>query len=103
VGSYRTMRMMMAIAAHEDLELRQFDTRTAFLNGWLKEEVYLQVPTGLEGKLGKGGKVLRLCRAIYGLRQASRAWNVRLEGLFSRRGFVQSNADHSLLIVSVLC
>jgi hypothetical protein len=48
-GSYRTMCMMMAIAAHQDLELRQFDVHTAFLNGWLKEEVYLRVPAGLEG------------------------------------------------------
>jgi hypothetical protein len=39
VGSCRTMRMMMTIAAHEDLELWQFDVRTAFLNGCLKEEV----------------------------------------------------------------
>jgi hypothetical protein len=52
------MRIMMAIAAHEDLELRQFDVCAAFLNGWLKVEVYLQVPAGLEGKLAKGGKVL---------------------------------------------
>jgi hypothetical protein len=96
VGSYRTMRMMMAIAAHEDLELRQFDVRKAFLNAWLKEEVYLRVSAGLEGKLGKGGKVPRLRRVIYGLRQASRAWDKRLEGELSRRGFVQSNADPSL-------
>jgi hypothetical protein len=93
VGSYRTMRMMMAIAAHEDLELRQFDVRTAFLNGCLKEEVYLQVPAGLEGQLGTAGKVLRLRRAIYRLRQASRAWNERLQGELARRRFAQSNAD----------
>jgi hypothetical protein len=99
VGSYRTMRMMMAVAAHEDLELRQFDVRTAFLNGWLKDEVYLQVPHGLVRKLGTGGKVLRLRRAIYGLKQASRAWNERLEGELARRGFVQSDSDPSLWIL----
>jgi hypothetical protein len=43
------MGMMMAVVAHKDLELRQFDLRTAFLNGWLKEEVYLQVQAGMEG------------------------------------------------------
>jgi hypothetical protein len=96
VGCYRTMRMMMAIAAHEDLELRQFDIRTTSLNAWLQEEGYLQVPAGLKGKLGKGEKVLRLRRAIYGLRQASQAWN---EGELSRSGFVQSNADPSLWII----
>jgi hypothetical protein len=99
VGSYRTMRMMMAVAAHENLELRQFDVRTAFLNGWLKEEVYLRVPAGLERKLGTGGKVLRLRRAIYGLKQASRAWNERLEGELARKGFMQSDTDPSLWIL----
>jgi hypothetical protein len=54
VGSYRTMHMMMALSAHEELELRQFDVRTAFLHGRLKEEVYLQVPAGMEGKPGEG-------------------------------------------------
>jgi hypothetical protein len=53
--------------------MRQFEVRTAFLNGWLKEEVYLLVPAGQEGKLGKGGKFVRLRRAIYWLRPASRA------------------------------
>jgi hypothetical protein len=99
VGSYCTMRMMMAIAAHEHLELRRFDVHTAFLNGWLKEEVYMLVPAGLEGQLGTAGKVLRLRRAIYGLRQASRAWNESLQGELARRGFSQSNADPSLWIV----
>jgi hypothetical protein len=99
VGSYRTMRMMMAVAAHENLELRQFDVRTAFLNGWLKEEVYLRVPAGLERKLGTSGKVLRLRRAIYGLKQTSRAWNERLEGELARKGFVQSDTDPSLWIL----
>jgi hypothetical protein len=99
VRSYRTMPMMMSVAAHENLELRQFDVRTAFLNGWLKEEVCLRVPAGLERKLGTGDKVLRLRRAIYGLRQASRAWNERLEGELARKGFVQSDTDPSLWIL----
>jgi hypothetical protein len=59
VGSYRTMRMIVAITAHEDLELHQFDVRTAFLNGRLKKKVYLRVPAGLEGKLGTTGRALR--------------------------------------------
>jgi hypothetical protein len=99
VASYRTLRMMMAISAHEDLELRQFDVSTAFLNGMLKEEVYLRPPVGLEGIVGQVGRVLKLNRAIYGLRQASRAWNQRLEGELSSRGFMQSDADPSLWIL----
>jgi hypothetical protein len=44
VCSYRTMRMILAVSAHENLVLRQFDVRTAFLNGELEEEVYVLCP-----------------------------------------------------------
>jgi hypothetical protein len=47
----------------------------------------------MEGKLWEGGKVLKMRRAIYGLKQASRAWNKRLEGELARKGFVQWDAD----------
>jgi hypothetical protein len=47
VCSYRTLHMMLAVAAHEDLELRQLDIRTAFLNEPLKEEVYLRLQQAL--------------------------------------------------------
>lgn len=46
VCSYRTLRIMLAVAAREDLELRQFDIKTAFLNGELQEEVYIRQPSG---------------------------------------------------------
>lgn len=98
VCSYRTMRMILAVAAHENLELRQFDIRTAFLNGELDEEVYIRAPVGAE-HLAAPGKVLRLRRALYGLRQAGRAWNKRLEGELRSRGFQQSDADPSLWIL----
>jgi hypothetical protein len=60
--------------------LWQFDIRTAFLNGELEEEVYMRPPMGAEGLAGGGSRVLHLKRALYGLRQASRAWNKRLKG-----------------------
>lgn len=97
VCSYRTLRMLLAVAAREDLELRQFDIKTAFLNGELHEEVYIRQPHGAQ--LGRDGRVLRLHRALYGLRQASRAWNKRLEAELQGRGFVQSDSDPSLWIL----
>jgi hypothetical protein len=99
VCSYHTFRMMLAVAAHEALELRQLDIRTAFLNGPLEKEVYLRPPAGLEGLAGVDGKVLRLQRAMYGLRQASRAWNKRLEAELTRKDLVQSDADPALWIL----
>jgi hypothetical protein len=99
VCSYRTLRMMLAVAAHAGLVLWQFDIKTAFLNGYLKEEVYVRPLRGLEHLAGGSGRVLRLCRALYGLRQAPRAWNERLEAELTAQGFVQSNADPSLWIL----
>lgn len=98
VCSYRTMRMILATCAHEDLEMRQFDIRTAFLNGELEEEVYMRPPKGIPG-LVDAGRVLRLRRALYGLRQAGRAWNKRLEAALKGKGFLQSDADPALWIL----
>jgi hypothetical protein len=92
VCSYRTMRMILAVSAHENLVLRQFDVRTAFLNGELEEEVYVRPPPGAEHLAVGNKRVLRLRRALYGLKQASRAWNKRLEGELRAKGFEQSDA-----------
>ena len=95
--AFRTLRMVLATCAHEDLELRQFDIRTAFLNADLDEEVYLRKPRGVD--LGDPDKVLRLWRALYGLKQAQRSWNKTLEAGLRAKGFVQSNSDPALWIL----
>jgi hypothetical protein len=91
--------MILAVSAHEDQVLRQFDVCTAFLNGELEEEVYVCPPPGAEHLAVGDKQVLRLPRALYGLKQALRAWNKRLEGELSVKGFEQSDADPALLIV----
>ena len=98
VCSYRTVRAILALAAHEDLELRQFDIRTAFLNADLEEEVYMRAPTGAEHLTGPG-EVLRLNKALYGLHQAQRSFSTHLSSKFTGGGFVQSKADPSLWIL----
>jgi hypothetical protein len=65
------------------------DVKSAFLNGDLKEEVYVHQPQGFAIP-GKEGKVLRLRKALYGLRQAPRAWNAKLDSTLRRMGFEQS-------------
>jgi hypothetical protein len=79
--------------------LRQFDIRTVFLNGDLKEEVFIRAPAGAEHLTGGSGKVIRLRRDLYGSRQAPRAWNQRLETALQSRGFVQYDADSALWIL----
>ena len=65
------------------------DVKSAFLNGDLKEEVYVQQPPGFV-VAGEEGKVYRLRKALYGLRQAPRAWNAKLDATLKEMGFQQS-------------
>jgi hypothetical protein len=65
------------------------DVKLAFLNGDLKEEVYMHQPPGFVIP-GKEGKVLHLRKALYGLRQAPQAWNAKLDSTLTGMGFGQS-------------
>jgi hypothetical protein len=64
------------------------DVKTTFLNGELAEEVYVQQPEGFV-TAGEELKVLRLLRALYGLRQALRAWYEKLDGTLCKLGFTE--------------
>jgi hypothetical protein len=68
------------------------DVKSAFLNDDLKEEVYVHQPPRFAIP-DKEGKVLRLRKALYGLWQAPRAWNVKLDSTLWRMGFEQSPHD----------
>jgi hypothetical protein len=65
------------------------DVKSVFLNGNLKEEVYVHQPPRFVIP-GKEGKVLRLRKALYGLRQAPRAWNAKLDSTLKEMSFRQS-------------
>ena len=71
---------MLAIAAFYDYEIWQMDVKTAFLNGFLKEELYMMQPEGFVDPKG-ANKVCKLQRSIYGLVQASRSWNIHFDEL----------------------
>ena len=69
VARIETIRRVLAIFAQLELNVYQMDVKSAFLNGELKEEVYVEQPRGYEVK-GKEEKVYRLNKALYGLKQA---------------------------------
>ncbi|KAJ9519049.1 hypothetical protein QJQ45_003521 [Haematococcus lacustris] len=94
VSKHATVRALLAVAAAADMELEHLDVMTAFLNGWLHEEIYMQQPAGYEDGTAR---VCRLRRALYGLRQAPRAWHARLKAELEQLGFVASEADSCLL------
>ena len=68
-----SLRIIMTIVAHFDLELHQMDVRITFLNGDLVEDVYMSQPIGFE-EVGKEHMVCKLQKSTYGLKQASRQW-----------------------------
>ena len=77
---------MLAIAAFYDYEIWQMDVKTAFLNGFLKEELYMMQPEGFVDPKN-ANKVCKLQRSIYGLVQASRSWNIRFDNVIKAYGF----------------
>jgi len=89
-----TLRTLLSYVALNDLELKHLDVSTAFLNGELKEEVYIAVPPGLE-KTYKD-KCFKLRKAIYGLRQAPRVWWLNLSKKLQDNGFKSTFADQCL-------
>ncbi len=95
VVTHDAFRMLMSTIAAKDLEAKQVDIKTAFLNGRLEEEIYLQQPEGFAIP-GQEDKVLRLHKCIYGLRQASHVWEKLFTGYLKQQGFSQSEADPCL-------
>ena len=88
-----TMRALLATAASNDYEIIQADIKTAFLNGKLEQEVYMEQP---EGFAEDSNKVCKLRKTIYGLKQAPRAWHECLAKALMNEGFRKSHADPSL-------
>ena len=65
------------------------DVKTAFLNGFPKEEFYMMQHEGFDNPKGTN-KVCKLQRSIYGLVQASRSWNIRFDSVTKADGFIQT-------------
>jgi hypothetical protein len=88
VARMESVRLLFALTAQEGWRVHHMDIKSAFLNGDLKDEVYVHQPSGFAIP-GMEGKVLRLRKTLYGLRQAPRAWNVKLDSTLKGMGFGQ--------------
>ncbi|KAG7588726.1 Integrase catalytic core [Arabidopsis suecica] len=95
VAKQHTVKVVLSLAVNLDWELWQMDVKNAFLQGELEEEVYMTPPPGLENLVAPG-KVLRLRKAIYGLKQSPRAWYHKLSSTLKANGFKKSESDHTL-------
>jgi len=91
------VRMILAIAARNKWSVHQMDVKSAFLNGFLEEEVYVKQPLGYEID-GQEGKVYKLKKALYGLKQAPRVWYSRMDEYLKGEGFKRSPSEPTLYI-----
>lgn len=128
VAKLSSIRLLLAVAAEQNLILNQLDVTTAFLNGEIEEEVYMEIPENLRKHLQnivvkesskedkeifdkaskmledlrkpKNEKVCLLNKAIYGLKQAGRQWFKKLDFKLKEIGFKASNSDPCIYISS---
>jgi hypothetical protein len=89
VARMEFVRLLFALAAQEGWHVHHMDVKSSFFNGDLKEEVYVHQPPGFAIP-GKEGKMLRLRKTLFVLRQAPRAWNAKLHSTLKGMGFGQS-------------
>ncbi|KAI3734336.1 hypothetical protein L6452_13802 [Arctium lappa] len=97
VACIEAICMFLAYAAHKNFTVYQMDVKTAFLNGILKEEVYVSQPEGFVNP-DKPHHVYILDKALYGLKQAPRTWYDVLSQFLVKSGFSKGKVDTTLFI-----
>nr|GEY70453.1 retrotransposon protein, putative, Ty1-copia subclass [Tanacetum cinerariifolium] len=97
VADIRAIMILIAIAAYYDYEIWKIYVKTAFLNGYLNEEVYMEQPEGFVNPKYPN-RVCKLKRSIYGLKQASRQWNKRFDDEIKKFGFTQNRDEPCVYI-----
>ncbi|KAK4382085.1 Retrovirus-related Pol polyprotein from transposon RE1 [Sesamum angolense] len=90
-----TVRLFPTIATSHGWPIHQLDINNAFLHGYLDEDLYMLPP---EGYSVEPGMVCKLERSLYGLKQASRQWNVEFTTKLQEFGFMQSSHDYCLFV-----
>ena len=97
VARWDTIRMIIALVARNSCSVYQFDVKSDFLHGDLNEAVFVEQPQDY-GKKGEEYKVYKLKKALYGIKQAPRAWYNRIEAYFVKEGFERCNCERTLFI-----
>ncbi|GKF22814.1 retrovirus-related pol polyprotein from transposon TNT 1-94, partial [Tanacetum coccineum] len=92
VARIEAIRIFVANAAHKNMTIYQVDVKTAFLNGELREEVYVSEQEGFVDQ-DNPNHVYRLKKALYGLKQAPRAWYDMLSKFLLSQEFSKAYAD----------
>ena len=92
-ASMNTIRVLFGVANQNKMEILQFDVKTAFLYGDLKETIFMEYP---EGYSNPQGKVCKLIKSLYGLKQAPRQWNLKFDTFLKKFNLNRSRVDRCL-------
>nr|CAN62159.1 hypothetical protein VITISV_041771 [Vitis vinifera] len=97
VARLEAIRMLLVFACFKDFVLYQMDVKSAFLNGFINEDVYVEQPPGFQS-FNFPNHVFRLKKTLYGFKQAPRAWYERLSKFLLKNGFKMGKIDTTLFI-----
>ena len=97
VARFASIRLILAILAHLDLELYQMMWRQHFSNEELDEKIYMDQLVGFIAN-GEERKVYKLWRSIYGLKQSSRQWYFKFHRAVTSNGFMMIEEDHCVYV-----
>jgi hypothetical protein len=99
VARLEAIRILISFSVNQKIILHQVDVKSAFLNGYISEEVYVHQPPGFEDAKHPD-HVFKLKKSLYGLKQAPRAWYERLSTFLLENEFVRGKVDTTLLCKS---
>ena len=97
VARYSSIRTILTYAVEHNMLVHQMDVVTAFLNGELREDNYMEQPSGYT-QPGKERLVCKLKKSIYGLKQSPRCWSQKFTNHMKTLGFTESNADPCVFV-----
>jgi hypothetical protein len=100
VARLESIHILLAYATYHSFKLYQMDVKSAFLNGPIKEEVYVEQPPGFEDS-EYPSHVYKLSKALYGLKQAPRAWYECLRDFLITNGFKVGKAGPTLFTKTI--
>jgi hypothetical protein len=98
IARLEAIKILLAFSVAKGFRLYQMDVKSAFSNGFLKEEVYVRQPPRFES-VKFPHRVYKLRKALYGLKQAARAWHGRLRGFLFSKGFEMGKVDKTLFLL----
>lgn len=93
---WKSLKILLQLAAQNNWEIKQFDFETAFLNAELKEKIYMKPPEGYSPKMKGDNVLLLLLKSLYGLKQASREWWLIVDKILRHLGYISSPHDECI-------